>query len=68
MPDQRTSETRFYKLRPKIRGAKGAFLMQIIYYCGITEQDKSIICIHILNMFYWNGYYRYDKSLKKTLM
>ncbi|KKA51292.1 hypothetical protein TM63_15735 [Salmonella enterica subsp. salamae serovar 42:f,g,t:--] len=47
---------------------KSAFLMQIIYYCGITEQDKSIKCIHILNIFYWNGFYRYDKNLKKTLM
>ncbi|EBG4273343.1 hypothetical protein FIY07_21755 [Salmonella enterica] len=47
---------------------KGAFLMQIIYYCDNTARDKNIKYIHIVNMFYWNGCFRYDKSLKNPLM
>ncbi|ECS1020265.1 hypothetical protein F6793_20080 [Salmonella enterica] len=46
---------------------KGAFLMQIIYYCDNTARDKNIKYIHIVNMFYWNGCFRYDKSLKKPI-
>ncbi|EDY7514430.1 hypothetical protein GR394_003427, partial [Salmonella enterica] len=47
---------------------KGAFLMQIIYYCDNTARDKNIKYIHIVNMFYWNGCFLYDKSLKNPLM